>query len=89
MGWGARPRHTGEHTVSDGTDPQLMSQFDSEVDLHLASPAATVVIGQPDELPAKMVALSTILTRVDLRELGMIDLRVPGAPVLTRDGAKK
>ena len=48
-----------------------------DVELRLASPASTIVIGQPDELPAKMVALSTILGRVDLRELAMIDVRVP------------
>lgn len=47
-------------------------------------PSGTVRLGPPDQLPAKMDALATMLTKADLRRLAVLDLRVPSAPVLTR-----
>lgn len=47
-------------------------------------PSGTVRLGPPDQLPAKMEALATMLTKADLRRLSVLDLRVPSAPVLTR-----
>lgn len=54
-----------------------------EVELRLL-PAGTVRLGPVDQLPAKMEALATMVTKVDLRRLDVLDLRVPSAPVLTR-----
>lgn len=45
---------------------------------------AEVVLGPPTELPAKVLALATLLDEADLVHLKTIDLRVPAAPVLTR-----
>ncbi|HVF73674.1 MAG TPA: FtsQ-type POTRA domain-containing protein [Acidimicrobiales bacterium] len=47
-------------------------------------PSGVVRLGPPDQLPAKMEALATMLTKADLRRLSVLDLRVPTAPVLTR-----
>lgn len=54
-----------------------------EVELKLL-PSGTVRLGPPDLLRAKMEALVTMITKVDLRRLQVLDLRVPSAPVLTR-----
>lgn len=54
-----------------------------EVELRLL-PSGTVRLGPTDQLPAKMEALATMVTKVDLRRLDVLDLRVPSAPVLTR-----
>lgn len=54
-----------------------------EVELKLL-PLGTVRLGPPDLLRAKMEALATMITKVDLRRLQVLDLRVPSAPVLTR-----
>ncbi len=45
---------------------------------------AEVVLGPPTDLPAKVLALATLLDEADLVDLKSIDLRVPAAPVLTR-----
>lgn len=42
------------------------------------------IVGAPDDIDSKLTALVTLLDRVDLRGVTTIDLRVPGAPVLTR-----
>lgn len=55
-----------------------------EVQLRLAGSHAIVRIGTLDGLDAKMVALATLLSRADTRDLASIDVRVPAAPVLTR-----
>lgn len=55
-----------------------------EVELRLSGTAAVVRLGGADDLDAKMVALSTLLARADTRDLAVIDVRVPAAPVLTR-----
>lgn len=53
-------------------------------ELRLSGTSAVVRLGGADELDAKMVALSTLLTRADTRDLATIDVTVPTAPVLTR-----
>jgi cell division protein FtsQ len=45
---------------------------------------AVAVLGRPEALRDKLLSLATVLESVDLRGLSRIDLRIPGAPVLTR-----
>jgi cell division protein FtsQ len=45
---------------------------------------AVAVLGRPEDLRDKLLSLATVLESVDLRGLSRIDLRIPGAPVLTR-----
>ena len=45
---------------------------------------AVASFGRPEQLRDKVLALATVLESVDLRGLSRIDLRMPGAPVLTR-----
>jgi cell division protein FtsQ len=45
---------------------------------------AVAVLGRPEGLRDKLLSLATVLESVDLRGLSRIDLRIPGAPVLTR-----
>ena len=45
---------------------------------------AVAVLGRPEQLRDKLLSLATVLESVDLRGLSRIDLRIPGAPVLTR-----
>jgi cell division protein FtsQ len=47
------------------------------------SGGATVTFGTADDLAGKLLALNTVLQRVDLKGVVRIDLRLPGAPVLT------
>ena len=56
------------------------------IDLHLSGSSAVVQLGTSDQLDAKIVALTTMLAKVDLRGAKTIDVRVPAAPVLTRQG---
>jgi cell division protein FtsQ len=66
-----RPRVPEVATATDG------------IELRLA-PEGLVRFGRPDELGPKFQALATLLERVDLEGVTVIDLRVPDAPVLTR-----
>jgi cell division protein FtsQ len=51
----------------------------------MAISASTVVrLGPAEDLPRKMASLLTVLARVDLKGVRLIDVRVPDAPVLTR-----
>jgi cell division protein FtsQ len=43
-----------------------------------------VLLGPPTELPGKLVAITTLVQKADLKRVGVIDVRVPTAPVLTR-----
>lgn len=56
---------------------------DGEVELRLV-PFGTVRLGPPDDLPAKFLAAATVLEQVDPTGFGVLDVRVPSAPVLTR-----
>lgn len=54
-----------------------------QVELHLA-PFGLVRLGTPEDLGAKFLAAATVLARVDPTGFGVLDVRVPSAPVLTR-----
>ena len=57
------------------------------IELRLASAgkaAGVVHLGAVDQLDAKLRAVFTVLDRVDLRGLATLDVRVPSAPVITR-----
>jgi len=54
------------------------------IDLHLTGSSAVVLLGTPDQLDAKIVAVTTMLAKVDMRGAKTVDVRVPAAPVLTR-----
>lgn len=57
---------------------------EGEVELRLADPAAVVRLGPPEQLDQKLEALATLVEKVDLRGVAVMDLRAPRAPVLTR-----
>jgi cell division protein FtsQ len=52
----------------------------------LVTPSVTVRLGSADRLDAKLVAIRTLLERVDFRGVAVVDVRLPDAPVLTRQG---
>ncbi|HSS11739.1 MAG TPA: FtsQ-type POTRA domain-containing protein, partial [Acidimicrobiales bacterium] len=47
------------------------------------APAVTVLFGSLDGLDAKLLAMRTLLERVDLKGVGTLDVRVPDAPTVT------
>ncbi len=49
-------------------------------------PTGRAEIGDDRDLEAKMIALETVLARVDLTCVGVIDVRVPSAPTVRRAG---
>jgi cell division protein FtsQ len=49
-------------------------------------PNWTVTFGNADQLAAKLLALRTLLERVNVKDIATIDVRVPDAPILTRLG---
>ncbi|HUR18014.1 MAG TPA: FtsQ-type POTRA domain-containing protein [Acidimicrobiales bacterium] len=55
-----------------------------EVELQLVAPGGMVRLGPAEGLDQKYAALETLLEKVDLARLAVIDVRVPRAPVLTR-----
>ncbi|MGE3619326.1 MAG: cell division protein FtsQ/DivIB [Acidimicrobiia bacterium] len=46
-----------------------------------------VRLGDARQLDAKLLALATVLEQVDTEGLGVLDLRLPGNPVLTRESS--
>lgn len=65
----------------------LWPQRDGTVEATVQLPTgatATARFGSPDQLSSKLVALAAVLERADLANVRIIDLRVPGAPALTR-----
>ena len=54
-----------------------------EIDLKL-NPRGTVRFGAADQAQAKMRAIETVLASVDMTNLGVLDVRLPASPVLTR-----
>lgn len=70
-----RDRVTQLRVVAAGADGML--------ELRIV-PGGVVRFGPPTDVEAKVLAALTVLDRVDLRNLREIDVRVPGAPVLTR-----
>lgn len=77
--------------IAQSLGPELGSRVaqvsvgpDGTLGLHLAGGGAEVVLGSADLMADKLQALRTILSRVDLRGVTSIDVRVPQAPALTR-----
>ena len=67
--------------------PRVTVDEDGRLDVRLRiedERDAVAVFGRPEQLRDKVLALATVLESVDLRGLSRIDLRIPGAPVLTR-----
>lgn len=62
----------------------LASGPGGEVELQLVPPGGVVRLGAAEDLDRKYAALLTLLEKVDLVKLEVIDVRVPRAPVLTR-----
>src|SRR2546423_6028114 len=58
---------------------------DGQLQLHLKG-GGVALLGAARDVPAKILALQTVLARVDLHSVATIDVRVPGAPVVTRQG---
>lgn len=76
--------------VAGALSPELRAQTGDivvlpgeEVELALL-PRGRVRLGRAEELAAKVEALATVLSRVDLQGIAVIDLRVPSAPAVTR-----
>jgi len=61
-------------------------QADGSLDVQLDE-SGRVRLGGAIELDAKLLALQTMLERVDLQCLDILDLQVPTVPVLTRQGS--
>jgi cell division protein FtsQ len=58
--------------------------------LHLRDKGAPIVrFGTDDALGPKIVALTTMLAKLDLADAAVIDVRVPAAPVLTRRSSSR
>jgi hypothetical protein len=65
----------------------LWPQRDGTIEATVALPTgttATARFGAADQLESKLLALAAVLERADLANVRIIDLRVPGAPALTR-----
>jgi cell division protein FtsQ len=65
----------------------LWPQRDGTIEATVPLPSGATAIarfGAPVQLEAKLVALAAVLERADLANIRIIDLRVPGAPALTR-----
>jgi cell division septal protein FtsQ len=80
-------------TVAQALTPGLRSRVATvrvgeggTVDLDVR-PAGVVHLGSTDELGSKIQSMQTVFGQVDLHCLASVDLRVPDAPVLTRDRA--
>lgn len=89
-----RPAPSGARSALELQDllpPALRSEVvgldveDDEFYLELVA-GGRARLGRPDALGEKLVALTTMLERVDLRCLREIDVRVPSAPALSRIG---
>jgi cell division protein FtsQ len=65
--------------------PGTITEVSTQLDATLIS-GGRVRFGTADDLDDKIVALETMLTRVDVACLELVDVRVPGSPVLTRNG---
>jgi cell division protein FtsQ len=63
--------------------PGGVAEVDTALDVTLGF-GTTVRFGTTDDLEEKVAALETVLARVDLSCLAIVDLRAPGSPALTR-----
>jgi cell division protein FtsQ len=70
-----------------GAVASLWPQRDGSLESTVTLPGGATAVarfGVADQLEAKLVALAAVLERADLDRVRLIDLRVPGAPALTR-----
>ena len=63
--------------------PQRDGTIEATVELPTGG-TAVARFGAADQLESKLLALAAVLERADLANVRIIDLRVPGAPALTR-----
>ena len=93
LGSPAGERYRGAIDLAAATPPSMRPAITAiwpqrdgtiEASVQLPSGTATARVGVPDQLEAKLVALAAVLERADLANVRIIDLRVPGAPALTR-----
>lgn len=93
LGDAAGKRYQGALDLAAVTPPSIRSAItaiwpkrDGTIEASVAIPTgtATARFGAPDQLEAKLVALVAVLERADVANVRIIDLRVPGAPALTR-----
>lgn len=93
LGARAGARYQGALDLAAATPPSMRGaitaiwpQRDGAIEASVQIPGgtATARFGAPDQLKAKLVALAAVLERADLVNVRIIDLRVPGAPALTR-----
>ena len=85
-----RPSTLGALGVLDALPPSLIERVngltvseDGIIDVH-AQGLPIIHFGPPAAVRAKLVALTTLVARTNLRGVRAIDVRVPTAPVLTR-----
>ena len=57
-----------------------------EVELALTS-GGVVRFGPPEQVGEKFTAIAAVLAQVDLKDLAVLDVRIPRTPVLTRQQA--
>lgn len=76
--------------VAAATPPPLLDRVSAiaeadngGVELTLA-PGAVVRFGLPEQVDEKFTAISTVLARVDTKDLAVLDVRIPRTPALTR-----
>jgi cell division protein FtsQ len=62
-------------SLAVGANGAIELQLDGKIPVH---------VGAPRQLGPKLVALTTLVQKADLRRVRTIDVRVPTAPVLTR-----
>jgi cell division protein FtsQ len=94
LGVRADARYRGAIDLAAAVPPSLRAavasiwpQRDGSLEATIALPGgatATARFGAANQLEAKLVALAAVLERADLARVRIIDLRVPGAPALTR-----
>lgn len=61
----------------------VVTSVSSDLDAALAD-GGEIRFGSTDDLDDKIVAVETVLADVDMACLGLLDVRVPGSPALTR-----
>lgn len=94
LGADAGERYQGSLDLAAVVPPSLRTaigalwpQRDGTIEAAVQLPgggSAVVRFGVADQLESKLVALAAVLERADLARVRIIDLRVPGAPALTR-----
>ena len=94
LGTRAGARHRGAIDIAAALPEVLRSSLsslwpkrDGSIEATVGLPGggdAVVRFGRASQVEAKLVALAAVLERADLVNVRVIDLRVPGAPALTR-----